>query len=205
MNLIELSRKPGNCTDKADQAHSFQGRTYLDVYAHYFEPIRQSAKRVLEIGVLYGHSLRLWRDFFPNATIYGADIDPSRAFKEERIVSMTADQSSDQSLSRLSELGPFDVVIDDGSHITEHIIKAFSVLGQKIAPGGFYCVEDTRCTYMGCDSGWPGMKFNAHIPPGGDRSKLDTVLLRLIQDLDYLKSPWRSIHFHAMQLLLEHL
>lgn len=34
----------------------------------------KSAETVLEIGVYKGHSIKLWYDYFVNATIYGIDI-----------------------------------------------------------------------------------------------------------------------------------
>ena len=46
---------------------------YLDTYEQLFKPMRETAKNVLEIGVRDGGSMKLWHDYFPNATIYGID------------------------------------------------------------------------------------------------------------------------------------
>ena len=62
--LLDLGTR--HRTDKVD--HGF-----LEVYAERFGPIRGRVRRVLEVGVFFGASILLWRDFFPRATVYGLD------------------------------------------------------------------------------------------------------------------------------------
>ena len=50
---------------------------YLPYYWRHFRDLREDVRNVLEIGVQSGRSLRMWEEFFPNATIYGLDIDPA--------------------------------------------------------------------------------------------------------------------------------
>lgn len=202
--LLDLHRHPPNSTDKGDAEHSFRGETYLHVYQRYFEPLRLTATRILEIGVREGFSLRLWRDYFPNAFILGIDIDPSLAHPPaNRIEVLTADQSNQDALKYLADRGPYDIVIDDGSHISSHMVKTFSYLWWTIKPNGYYCIEDTRCTYHGYDSGWPGMQFNQNLPATPDRHLINDLILTTTHNMDNLGGDVRSLHIHPMQLVFQ--
>src|SRR3990167_1132624 len=66
---------------------------YLPVYYDLFKDRRNEIKKVLEIGVGEGAGLRMFRDFFPDAMIYGAEIDETRVFKEDRIEVIKCDQT----------------------------------------------------------------------------------------------------------------
>ena len=139
--LDAIGRRHG--TDKASNSND-----YLSFYARYLEPIRQSATRVLEIGVLDGASLRTWSDYFPNATIVGADInEATRRYASSRISIEIADQSKDADLRRLAALGPFDLIVDDGSHFWRHQVRTFQVLAGAVRSGGFYVLEDLDTSY----------------------------------------------------------
>ena len=48
---------------------------YTPYYHELFNSKRNWVYNLLEIGVLNGASLRMWRDFFPNAQILGIDIE----------------------------------------------------------------------------------------------------------------------------------
>lgn len=105
--------------------------------------------KVLEIGVSHGGSLQLWKEYFgPGARITGFDIDPRcRDFVEPQIEVYTVDQSDSRELARLSQiLGPFDIVIDDGSHVLEHQEGSFTTLWPNTE--GVYLIED-------CHQGYP--------------------------------------------------
>jgi 23S rRNA U2552 (ribose-2'-O)-methylase RlmE/FtsJ len=135
-SLVELFAKYG--TDK-NTIHS-----YGPLYEQLLLPYRMSAEAVLEIGVQHGGSLRAWRDYFPNATIYGVDIDPAYMFKEERIETVVADQGDYNSLLLPLLNKTFDVVIDDGSHkLTDQILSWF-YLWPVLKMGGIYCIEDSQ-------------------------------------------------------------
>ncbi len=116
---------------------------------------------VLEIGCARGGSLQLWKRYFgPHAKIIGIDIIPECAeFEEDQINIRIGDQSNGKFLNQLtSEFGPFDVVIDDGSHMMEHLRASFDFLYPTISRNGVYIAEDLHTSY------WP--EFN-----GGFRSK----------------------------------
>jgi predicted O-methyltransferase YrrM len=130
-------------TDKASN-----GNDYLSFYARYFEPMREREVKILEIGVLNGASLQTWREYFPNGTIIGVDINPAAVkHVDNRISIEIADQSSEKDLKRVASLGPFDLVLDDGSHFWRHQILTFQILAPAVRPGGFYVLEDLDTSY----------------------------------------------------------
>jgi hypothetical protein len=111
---------------------------------------------VLEIGiggyqdpVSGGNSLYMWRSYFRRATVYGVDIYEKRLDEYPGIVALRADQSDPRSLQRIIATCPvFDVIIDDGSHIGEHVVTSFTELFPALRPGGFYVIEDLESSYL---------------------------------------------------------
>src|SRR5712672_3514633 len=109
--------------------------SYIPMYDRLFESMTIPVRRLLEIGIgerglmqpflpegveyCHGSSLKMFRDFFPEAHIYGADIRQDVLFEEERIHTMLVNQSNEISLLNLANIfrGGFDVIIDDGSHL----------------------------------------------------------------------------------------
>jgi hypothetical protein len=147
-------------TDKARGHHG-----YTPYYARHLCAHRWSVRCVLEIGIgadsdpqAGGNSLRMWRSYFPRATIYGVDIyEKELALAgEARIVTLQADQSDRKSLIRVAAAcPPFDLVVDDGSHIGSHIVTSFDVLFSALKPGGFYVIEDLETAYLPSFGGGP--------------------------------------------------
>ena len=130
---------------------------YTSVYQEWFEPLRFKRIRLLEIGVggyakayLGGESLRMWKRYFPFGRITGIDIHDKTTFAESRISIYQGDQSDKNFLHKIViEEGPFDIIIEDGSHMQSHIITSFETLFRFMAPGGIYVIEDTQTSY------WP--------------------------------------------------
>ena len=119
---------------------------YLVYYWMHFRDIRLEVRNVLEIGVQTDRSIRMWEDFFPNATIHGLDIDPEcRQFEGGRRRIWIGDQSDYGFLAEVTQQagGPFDVVIDDGSHKVRHQLRSFNFLFPRMSDHGIYVVEDT--------------------------------------------------------------
>ena len=105
--------------------------TYCDIYEKYFNEIRHKVTKFIEIGVKDGASLRMWKEYFPNAMIYGVDIDPRYKMYEEedRIKIFIGNQKDTTFLQQIkATIGEYDILLDDGSHITEHQIVTFDVL-----------------------------------------------------------------------------
>lgn len=90
-----------------------------------------------------GASLRAFRDFLPNAQIYGADVDKRILFQEDRIRTFFVDQTDIQSFGELARLNAtFDLIIDDGLHSPNANIAVLLFGLRKIIPGGWLVVED---------------------------------------------------------------
>lgn len=121
--------------------------TYAQVYEKFFPKIRDRVTSVLEIGVYNGESLRVWRDFFPNAQIYGIDNNPTCLVDELRITSRLGDQCDPLFLTYIGmKHGPFDIIIDDGSHVIEHQLTSFLYLWPFLKADGLslYFIEDVQ-------------------------------------------------------------
>lgn len=137
-----FDRNEGRLTDK--WLH------YFDIYERHFEPFRNAAPRVLEIGVSHGGSLELWRAWLGRGTrIVGLDIDERAAeLAEPGIEICVGDQSDRAFLQRvIDDHGPFDIVIDDGSHQPAHQLASLETLWPAVAQGGVYLVEDLHANY----------------------------------------------------------
>jgi len=140
--LDELGLRFG--TDKASQFHN-----YLNFYESFMAPLRERPITLLEIGVFHGASLATWAEYFPHAKIVGVDIQPSaKQYASERVQIELADQSNLQHLAELcAKHGPFDIVIEDGSHMWEHQTTTLRALFPFVRNGGTYVVEDLQTNY----------------------------------------------------------
>jgi demethylmacrocin O-methyltransferase len=142
--------------DKSSRHHD-----YARQYAHHLRARRRSVRSVLEIGVggygspfKGGPSLRMWRTYFPNAQIYGLDIEAKQLPPEKRITVIQGDQGNHQFLVSLAQkYGPFDLVIDDGSHFGRHQHASFNALFPTLLPGAMYVIEDLETSYW---ENWEG-------------------------------------------------
>ena len=126
----------------ADKSSIIHG--YTEPYNKLFKPIKKSVKKLLEVGVLRGNSLRMWRDYFPSATIYGLDNIKSYLKDDERIKCFYADQKNSLSLAdgMKNINGKLDIIIDDGSHILSDQIITLKTLIHYLKDGGYYVIED---------------------------------------------------------------
>jgi demethylmacrocin O-methyltransferase len=131
---------------------------YTQHYEHHFARFRNEVVKVLEIGIggykeveQGGGSLRMWQRYFRRGLIYGLDIVEKSSVQGPRIRTVKGDQGNADFLDRLGHrLGPFDIVIDDGSHLNEHVRTSLLTLFRHVQPGGLYVVEDLQTAY------WPG-------------------------------------------------
>lgn len=133
-------------TDKCPQIkHHF-----TEFYEQMFAGRRLEVKKVLEIGIglmapyyVKGASLYMWREYFPNATIYGADINPELIFADDRIITYLCDQTKRKDLRRLiKDVGSdVDIFIDDGLHTPESQIMTCLTI-KPLIPNATYIIED---------------------------------------------------------------
>ena len=128
---------------------------YTPHYMTHLKKFKNKRINLLEIGVggyenpkYGGHSLRMWKKYFPFGKIFGIDIHDKSALQENRIKIYQGSQVDKGFLERVvNEIGELDVIIDDGSHINEHIIETFKILFPKLKDGGIYVVEDIQTSY----------------------------------------------------------
>ncbi|MES2253248.1 MAG: hypothetical protein V4482_06165 [Pseudomonadota bacterium] len=133
---------------------------YTKMYHFLLESMRETATKIFEIGIgstdpqfaytmgkdgTVGASLRGWRAYFPNAHIYGADIDAAALFQEDRINTYYVDQLKTDVIASMFAQIPvegFDVIVDDGLHCFEANDIFFKAAIEKLAPRGIYIIED---------------------------------------------------------------
>jgi demethylmacrocin O-methyltransferase len=140
---------------------------YTTHYKLHFERFRDRNINLLEIGVggyekpfSGGKSLRMWKKYFPLGNIYSIDIYDKSALQEERIKIFQGSQVDKEFLKNVcDEIGAIDIIIDDGSHINDHVIESFKNLFPRLNEGGIYVIEDTNTSY------WPEY--------GGDSNNLE--------------------------------
>ena len=136
---------------RGGKSHKWQH--YFQTYERALAKFRGKKVRLLEIGVQHGGSLRMWKTYLgEHATIVGMDLDQACAQHDNPANSIHVRIGSQADLAFLqsvnAEFGPFDAIIDDGSHLTSHMISTFGYLFDKgLKPGGPYLVEDIQATY----------------------------------------------------------
>lgn len=143
-SLDKISKFYG--TDKSSEIHN-----YCEKYEKYFPFNRLEPLKILEIGVLNGNSLLTWKEYFPNSTIVGIDImnkclEYTNPLKNIW-VEIGSQNNSDFLKSIIDKWGPFDMILDDGSHMNDDIIFSFKHLINSVKTGGIYVVEDVCCSY----------------------------------------------------------
>lgn len=143
MSLIELINN--NTTDK-NTTHS-----YLELYEGLLKRKKHTAKNVLEIGVSYGGSIKLWHDYFSNATIYGIDISNMDTVYEKAIINndkIKLFMSTDGYINDfvitnfLNKNIQFDFMLDDGPHSLESMILFINLYSQIMTDDGILIIED---------------------------------------------------------------
>jgi len=126
---------------------------YLPIYERMLAPLRKEPLRLLEIGVAGGGSLQVWRRYLhPESAIVGIDVDPACARFDDPDNGVHVRIGSQADIAFLvevvDELGPFDAVLDDGSHMASHMIETFRFLfANGLVDGGVYLVEDVHTNY----------------------------------------------------------
>lgn len=132
---------------------------YFPIYEEHLAPFRGRRCTLLEIGVSHGGSLQMWRHFLGRKShIVGIDIEPRIAeLAEKGIWVHVGDQSDPSFLDAVTrQHGPWDMVIDDGSHHPAHQIASIEALWPDMADGGRYIVEDLHTNYWAEYGGGPG-------------------------------------------------
>jgi len=144
---------------------------YTHYYDSYMSGLYNKPIKILEIGVLRGFSLLLWKEAFPKAQIFGLDIKDLSGCKNLRknkdIKLFVGNQGNTKFLRTVGKSGPYDLIIDDGSHVPTDQLISFCNLWPHIAKGGVYVVEDV----------WNGTKYEKarHIITNKLKSMIDEI------------------------------
>ena len=155
----------------------------------------ESELRILEIGVGRGGGLVSLGKIFPNSEIFGIDNnhdgDVQEAIETSGRPIFVGSQTDVQFILDVEKkAGPFDIIIDDASHVSMHQIITFETLFPKLKKGGMYIVEDTHTSYLpSYDGGYSRGTFMNYC--------------KLLSDMLYIFW-WRNIEYlHAPQIDLD--
>jgi hypothetical protein len=169
-NLSILCEKHGSdkgyVSFEKDTPYDWKAHTYTSVYFNLFNHCKNEIKLIFECGIgsnnsnyisnmslggKPGASLRVWRDYFKNSLIYGADIDKEILFEEDRIKTFYVDQLNEHSIKEMwSNINKsnFDIIFDDGLHSFEAVITMFLNSFDKLRENGIYIIEDVNFKYL---------------------------------------------------------
>jgi hypothetical protein len=159
---------------------------YTPLYHALFSPLRDRPIRLLEIGVggygfhtIGGASLAMWAEYFSNAMITGIDIVEKRLALDPRIKVFRGSQDDPIFLKNVcAERGPFDIIIDDGSHVPKQVAASFNILFPSLVDGGIYVIEDMQTAF------WP--QFGGSLLDGGDTVKLVRTIIECLNHAEIL-------------------
>lgn len=117
---------------------------YTKIYENELKDKRNDELSILEIGVKDGASIKMWKEYFPNSTIAGMDIEDCRFICDERTKFYQYNQGKREDIEAfISEhKARFDVIIDDGSHMQKDIMVSLGGLFPFLNSGGIYFIED---------------------------------------------------------------
>lgn len=167
-SLTELANAHGSDKGTEGPSPEWGAHNYTDVYEAYLEPLRDAPISLLEIGlgvsgkrwrskIVHGRntggaSVKMWRDYFPRARIYGIDVNDCSFLDDDRVSTFVADQGDVEDLRAFTEATDgigFDVIVDDGSHRPDHQQLSLGYFLDFLEPGGLYFVEDLQANGYG--------------------------------------------------------
>eukprot|EP00455_Lapot_gusevi_P012443 TRINITY_DN158_c0_g1_i4.p1 TRINITY_DN158_c0_g1~~TRINITY_DN158_c0_g1_i4.p1 ORF type:complete len:402 (+),score=129.49 TRINITY_DN158_c0_g1_i4:67-1272(+) len=212
-SFLDIGEKTG--TDKTNDGSGKNDHHYYQrAYEYILEPLRDSPMKLFEIGLGCdmaagpGRSVDLWLEYFPNIELHEMEYNAAcvEKFKSKlppKLHIHTGDQSDIETLKKMLRAAkatakgrPFDVMIDDGSHVCEHQKKTMAFLLPYVRPGGYYIIEDLHTSYLGAGFA-PG--FTTYHTPSSAmemvKELLDGINLRWHNQNVYPVSKYiRSVH-----------
>lgn len=164
---------------------------YLPHYERNMGHLRGNINSLLEIGIFEGNSLRAWHEYF-GCPVDGIDIKiPTGDFPDE-ITMIECDQSNRDEMKRKLS-GPYDIIIDDGSHFPAHFWTAYQTLWPIVTPGGWYVIEDLQAARHP-DIGWGSSQVS------NMQNRVYQILLPMINQDEKSDIDWIEVHDHIIFL-----
>ena len=143
LNLIDLFHSSKN--------RSIKWKKYFPIYEKLFEKYKNKEITFVEIGVLDGGSLEMWKKYFgKNSRIIGIDNNPEcKKFENQNYEIFIGSQSDPKFWSNFfSKVGDVDIILDDGGHTNDQQIITLIESIEHIKNGGLHVVEDTHTSYQ---------------------------------------------------------
>lgn len=185
--LDELALKYG--TDKSSASHN-----YTAVYEPLLEPLRDKPISVLELGwgghedpAAGGNSARMWAEYFHRGIVSVIELErKTPANLPANLYLYEGSQADPDTIARVAgDAGPFDVIIDDASHLSSLTIASFALLWRHLTPGGLYIVEDTHGAYHDFYYGNDEANRNPDLPAAGGKQTMMQFLKRLADEVNH--------------------
>lgn len=183
----------------------FGGHEYTPHYMTHLKKFKFKRIKLLEIGVggyknpfKGGGSLRMWKKYFPFGKIFAIDIYDKSNIQERRIKIYQGSQVDKPFLEKvLNEIGEPEIIVDDGSHLNEHVIETFKILFPRLESGGVYCVEDTQTSYQESFNGDSKNLNNPQTMMNYFKTLIDSVnITEFDTGKESLREDIKSIHFY---------
>ena len=127
-------------------------------YDYLFSQFRAEKFSLIEFGCQEGNSMRMWEQYFPNAEIYGVDLDDdAKQHEKGRVHIVIGDATSPETLAALkAQTGRSAfIILDDASHAWSDQRRSFELFWGMVTPGGFYVIEDLECGTLGAYPAYP--------------------------------------------------
>ena len=124
---------------------------YFKIYDDVLTKYKNKKIDFVEIGIFQGGSLEIWKKFFGNqARIIGIDLNSEcKKFEKNGFEIFIGNQSNEKFWDNFfNEVGPADIILDDGGHTNEQQIKTVINCLSNIKDGGILITEDTHTSYM---------------------------------------------------------
>ena len=184
----------------------FKWNHYFPIYERHFERFVNRPVTILEIGCLHGGSLQLWKRYFgPHATIIGVDIESACLSHVEDQINIRIGSQNDREFlkSVVEEFGIIDIVIDDGSHISEDQIISFNTLFDHVSENGIYALEDLHTNYWE-ETGGGVRKAGTFIETAKHLiDELNAYHTRGALDVTRFTNTAASMHFYDSMVIIE--
>ena len=130
---------------------SLKSDTYFQAYEEIFGKYVGKEITFVEVGVLHGGSLFMWREYFgKKARIIGIDLHPAAKELEKHGFEIYIGSQSDINFWKnfFSKIGKIDILLDDGGHGNVQQIVTLSEAIHNTNDDGTIVIEDTHTSYL---------------------------------------------------------